>query len=685
MEEDDDPTLEEECYRIFHEYKPTPIAELERNPPVEDKYVPEDISTIGKKRIAYENAERMTTNKLPPLADRVKPVVPSPAQTMLNRIKQARMAQSNNEQSNIMMELKRQQDELQYKRNKETSAAENISLVRAKVERRNSTEQNSSTSDLKRRYEQIKLKRSRESSADELKVAKVAKDSDIGIGANCNLNGRDLIVASKIKNRIAHQSQTTDLIDDILNGRAKPRKIAPVLNVNSIQKAKERVVAEQLKNASSPQAPKTSAQTSFKAPRVAHVPDYSLSELPDVTHSVRSKLPVNVRTRYLTMFADETVKLYLCRDDAYNRAVSEEDKCYERCSALPTYRNCAMLAISRLRKEVREREASGLGPMESGEAVKDTTDHNDLGGERLYGILEKHKLTADELELHGFPMPSPEPGRAQIKLKPNSTPALPQNQRLCARCKKVYLIDKRGIPLYEEECIYHPMKKRTLRGDRNYLCCKSPDDTGCVTSNTHVSEVSEDRVLLGYQTTLPPSTTSDPRNHAIYALDCEMCYTTIGLELTRVTIVDPQMKTVYESLVKPLNPILDYNTRFSGITHDQMERTSTNILQIQANILHLCNNNTILIGHSLESDLKALKIIHSSVIDTSVMFPHKFGLPHKRALKALASDYLQKIIQNSVSGHDSAEDALTCMELVMWKVKEDLKVKGISSFTSKKR
>ncbi|KAJ8953185.1 hypothetical protein NQ318_003221 [Aromia moschata] len=87
-------------------------------------------------------------------------------------------------------------------------------------------------------------------------------------------------------------------------------------------------------------------------------------------------------------------------------------------------------------------------------------------------------------------------------------------------------------------------------------------------------------------------------------------------------------------------------------------------------------SETILVGHSLESDMKALKIVHGTVIDTSVLFPHKMGLPHKRALRALASEHLRKIIQNDISGHDSAEDAITCMELIKWKLKEELKVRS---------
>lgn len=208
------------------------------------------------------------------------------------------------------------------------------------------------------------------------------------------------------------------------------------------------------------------------------------------------------------------------------------------------------------------------------------------------------------------------------------------------------------------------------------MCCKSNADLGCTSSHTHVCEETIDKMLDGYQTTMEPEREDDPRSWAVYALDCEMCYTTKGLELTRVTIVDSDCKTVYESLVKPLNPIVDYNTRFSGIVKEQMERTSTSILQVQANILHLCNSKTILIGHSLESDMKALKIVHSNIIDTAIMFPHKFGLPHKRALRSLASEYLMKIIQNDISGHDSAEDALTCMELIIYKVKEELKLRN---------
>lgn len=66
---------------------------------------------------------------------------------------------------------------------------------------------------------------------------------------------------------------------------------------------------------------------------------------------------------------------------------------------------------------------------------------------------------------------------------------------------------------------------------------------------------------------------------------------------------------MYETLVKPDNPILDYNTRFSGITEDDLRNVRTTIRDVQAVLLSKFNDKTILIGHSFDSDLRALKVM----------------------------------------------------------------------------
>lgn len=89
--------------------------------------------------------------------------------------------------------------------------------------------------------------------------------------------------------------------------------------------------------------------------------------------------------------------------------------------------------------------------------------------------------------------------------------------------------------------------------------------------------------------------------------------------------------------------------RFSGISEKTLQNVTRTLRDVQAVLLSMFNSKTILIGHSLESDMKALKLIHDCVVDTSVLFPHKMGPPKKRALKTLCIENLKRIIQEDGS------------------------------------
>ena len=160
---------------------------------------------------------------------------------------------------------------------------------------------------------------------------------------------------------------------------------------------------------------------------------------------------------------------------------------------------------------------------------------------------------------------------------------------------------------------------------------------------------------------------------SVVAIDCEMCDTASGPELTRVSVVDYNGMVVLDCLVKPHSPILDYKEAYSGMTATLLDSVSVRIEQIQVALLSIMTSSTVIVGHSLESDLHALRMVHQRCIDTAVIFPHRLGYPHRHKLKFLAKEYLNINIQNASStdsgiGHSSVEDARVALQLMKLKV-----------------
>ena len=291
---------------------------------------------------------------------------------------------------------------------------------------------------------------------------------------------------------------------------------------------------------------------------------------------------------------------------------------------------------------------------------------------------------------------------------------LSKGLEVCDRCKTRFKIfdgrrEEDGALTGGGTCSYHwgkvvrPMRAKTDaqtgQGENLMSCCNESigQSTGCVQASNHVFKISSPAGLasvLQFQETPANSRTDLPK---AICLDCEMGYTTRGLELIRFTATSwPTGVTVADVLVRPQGEILDLNSRFSGVWPRHMtesipfepgkevptdsdpnstDKTPKHIMASPAAarslLFQYLTPTTPLLGHALENDVNTLRIIHPCIVDSALLYPHKAGLPYRRGLKALMASELQRTIQTAgvksgadAGGHDSREDANAAGELI---------------------
>lgn len=285
-------------------------------------------------------------------------------------------------------------------------------------------------------------------------------------------------------------------------------------------------------------------------------------------------------------------------------------------------------------------------------------DHSDVTYEDLMEVL------ADQATLreYTYPQVSEDPNENSVYIACTATP------RQCRRCGITF------IPAHHytqdnlvSACRYHSERPERIGGLRVYGCCHAPvgDSNGCTSSSKHVFEGFKQGDPAPKFSRLPAV---NVRKNAV-ALDAEMSYTVGGYEASRVTLVDFFTEaTLLDVLVMPqCSPVLDYNTKWSGVSEESFRSGEYPVLSFEEakkQLAAFIGPETILIGHSLDNDLRVLEFAHELIVDTAILYPHKARPPYRMSLKALALGHLSELVQQSLTGHDSKEDCLTCIRLV---------------------
>ncbi|KAH3662055.1 hypothetical protein OGAPHI_006236 [Ogataea philodendri] len=356
------------------------------------------------------------------------------------------------------------------------------------------------------------------------------------------------------------------------------------------------------------------------------------------------------RNHYLRIFHEQLKKLNV--PDAVAVAVDKE---HEVASATKTQAEYVRLIKRTMYEYVKKKPKVAKGPIEpsASEYLK-----------RLQTLCVSESM----LKRHGFVMEIPEARQHGETLE-------------CGHCRVTFLAAKEYEPDHKSVCRFHPGKIITSLSsgikkwnhnyaNRHYSCCNEvPGHTeGCQKLDKHVFKLT-DPAEMHYQ--LPFATieelrqkydVKDPPKYDAIGLDCEMCYTSRGFEMMKLSLVKfPECTAIMDEIVKPKGEVIDLNTFVSGV--ESIPDDAMTWEQMLEKMARLTDENTVIIGHGLENDLNVLRIIYPKIVDTAILFSERTVDPRRKdPLKRLAWKFLSRNIQGGQ--HDSLEDAIVPLEIV---------------------
>ncbi|KAL4866681.1 hypothetical protein BDV12DRAFT_198902 [Aspergillus spectabilis] len=234
------------------------------------------------------------------------------------------------------------------------------------------------------------------------------------------------------------------------------------------------------------------------------------------------------------------------------------------------------------------------------------------------------------------------------------------------------------------ECRFHPAKRAFARGDlrgrggkaQNARCfnCQT-NGKGCITLPWHQFAMADEKLGNMRQSPRPK-----PNARKAVVLDCEMVSVlgTNNCEVSEVVTLSAMDflsgEILVDTFVDPLKKVISWRSKISGVTASLLEemrrqgRALPGWRAARGALWHFIDEETVLIGHSLNFDLDVLGMVHTRVVDSALVTRDAVGRDCNRfwALKTLAREFLDREIQTGAGGHDCLEDTFAAREVVLW-------------------
>ncbi|KII95095.1 hypothetical protein PLICRDRAFT_149506 [Plicaturopsis crispa FD-325 SS-3] len=391
-------------------------------------------------------------------------------------------------------------------------------------------------------------------------------------------------------------------------------------------------------------------------------------------NAAQSRVAVPVRQAMLKTLYEHYTVLYskiesLDPNLAAEHSLKQEEEVYNKSNKL-TYRNAIINSVAALKRRELPDSISHPSVGTQEDVIARAEARKSLDALRITRAhLDRLVMSMDIMQRWGYVVEIPEgPG--------GDRPSQEGKTAKCERCAQPYMVKRKEEA---EECVHHwgrPQVRKIAGGERIrvYSCCSRPatGDDGC-SKGPHVfyeKSPVDLHARHAFSHTRPAAGDASDTALDVAALDCEMVYTTGGMRVARVSVVDGAGKEILDEFVVMDEgvEIIDYNTRFSGITPENHAQAVLPLAAIRRSLDAYINADTILIGHALDNDLNTLRIIHHRCVDTAILFPHRGGPPYRRALRDLVKEHLGTSIQQGggTVGHSSVEDSVATLDLVRW-------------------